>query len=228
MIITIDGPSASGKSSTARALAEQLQFFYISSGLLFRGLAYCLLHECGYDEKKMKSLQIADLEQCITDTSVISYASGTYGERLFLRNVDVTAHLKSPAIDQYSSIIGTNAIVREAVNTMQRMLAEGKSVVAEGRDCGSVVFPEASFKFFLTASVTVRAHRWQADQAKKGFNFSEQEAIEHIQTRDIRDSQRAIAPLIIPRDAIVIDTSDLSKEQTVVTILNIINAVSKK
>ena len=220
MIITIDGPTASGKSTVARELAHRIGFSYLSSGLLYRGIAYYLKTVCGYSDLKMRAPDPVDLRMCVENTDVISYASDPHGEHLFIRAIDVTAQLKTPEIDQYASIIAAQDYVQDALADMQRMLAYNTNAVVEGRNCGTAVFPDADVKFYLTASVMERAQRFAQDQKKKGISFTEEQAIEHIQTRDRRDSTRESAPLMIPEDAIIIDNSTLTIEQTVEKMLH--------
>lgn len=223
MIITIDGPTASGKSTVGRLLAQKVNFFYLSSGLLFRGLAYCLMHECNYKQEEMEDPKNKDLKFCINRSGIISYMSNDNGERFFLRDRDVTKYLKTPDIDQYSSIIATSPLVREILVDLQRDMVKGLNAVVEGRDCGSVVFPRASIKFFLTASIAIRAERWAKDRAEKGFKFTPEQAFAEVESRDARDAERQIAPLIIPKDAFVVDNSNMTIAQTIKSMLDIMN-----
>lgn len=220
MIITIDGPTASGKSTVARELAHRVSFSYLSSGLLYRGIAYCLKTVCGYSDHKMQAPDPADLRMCVENTDVISHASDLHGEHLFVRGIDVTTQLKTPEMDQYASIIAAQDYVQDALADMQRMLAYNTNAVVEGRNCGTAVFPNADVKFYLTASVIVRAERFAQDQKKKGITFTQEQAINHIETRDLRDSTRQSAPLMIPEDAIIIDNSGLTIDQTVEKMLD--------
>jgi len=215
MIITIDGPTASGKSTVARELARSLGFLYLSSGLLYRGLAYCLHAECQYTPEQMQDPHADDIARCVHDMKALSYETSSVGERVLLHGVDITTNLKTPEIDDYASRIAMTAIVRNAINAWQHRLAQGKDAVVEGRDCGSTVFAQAAIKFFLTACDEIRAQRWQRDQSKKGNQFTHQEAYARIQERDRRDTTRTLAPLIIPRGATVVDNSTLTVEQTV-------------
>ena len=141
-------------------------------------------------------------------------------EHIFFNHIDITSYLKDRIIDQLASIVSVNMHVRHAVTAMQHTIAADHNIVTDGRDVGSIVFPQADYKFFVTASMQVRAERWRKDQEEKyGNYFSLQEAITIITDRDERDRTRMIAPLIVPVGAIVIDTSDMTIEQTIERIL---------
>lgn len=154
------------------------------------------------------------MHHCVSAAGSINYVYDQSGAHLFLQGVDITNYLKTPMIDQYASIISTNPQVRHELLQLQRIIAGKNNVVVEGRDSGSVVFPHADVKFYLTACVAVRGRRWQHDQARKGQVFSDEIAIAQIEMRDVRDAERALAPLIVPEGATVVDNSSLSVEQT--------------
>ena len=141
-----------------------------------------------------------------------------------MRNIgNVTSHLKSSGVDAAASILSTNGRVRTELLRVQRACAEKFDLVAEGRDVGSVVFPNADVKFFLTACVSVRAQRWRSDQKKRsGIDFSLDKAIQTITKRDERDRTRTIAPLICPKDAFVLDNSDLDLDGTLAKMVDVI------
>ncbi len=214
MIITIDGPTASGKSTVARHLAKSLGYYYIYSGLLFRALAYVLINEHGYKEDDLRNPRVEDLEHSFGPEHFFYQYSDQFQERVFFNEIDITPHLKSSIIDRSSSILSTSKRVRNRIADLQRDIARDYSVVVDGRDAGSVIFPGADLKFFLTASVAVRAERWRQVQAKHGDDFTIDQSIEQINERDNRDRQRSIAPLTVSDDAIMIDNSDLTQQQT--------------
>lgn len=215
MIITIDGPVASGKSTVSRILADKLGFYYLCSGLLYRAVAYLLVNRCGYTPATLTAIHIEDIKLC-TDSTKLRYEYDMLSqERVFFDNDDITFYLKDKFIDHITSIVSVNKDVRSAVTSMQREIASHYDIVTDGRDVGSVVFPDAQVKFFVTASVAVRAERWRKDQERYDNYVSAQEAIQLITERDNRDKNRTIAPLIIPDNAIVIDTSLLNVEQTI-------------
>ena len=222
MIITIDGPTASGKSTAARYLAKRLGYYYIYSGLLFRALAYVLINEHGYKEDDLRNPRAEDLEHSFGPEHFFYQYNDQFQERVFFNEIDITPHLHSSFIDRSSSILSTNKRVRDRVASVQRDIARDYSVVVDGRDAGSVIFPGADLKFFLTASVAVRAERWRQVQAKHGDDFTIEQAIEQINERDKRDQEREIAPLIIPKDAIIVDNSDLTQQQTLEKMLALV------
>lgn len=215
MIITIDGPTASGKSAIGRMLAQKLNYYYLYSGLLFRALAYELLNQ-GYTFETINNPDIELVKKLIASMRY-EYQNGR--EQILYNNVDITSHLKQPDIDQGASIMSTNKKVRELIDQWQMNIADDHDVVVEGRDAGTVVFPHAAFKFFLTADPNVRAKRWQQQQLKKGNDIPFDEALAFITKRDVRDSTREHAPLKKAEGAIEIDNSDLSLEGTIKTII---------
>lgn len=220
MIITIDGPSISGKTSVALMLAQKLQFNYIASGLLFRGLAYVLMNQLRYHESQLHHPKQDDIEGALAHSHFKYIYSDQKGAQVFWKENDITSFLSDQKFGKYASIIGTNQSVRNALARLQHEIADNKDLVTDGRDAGSVIFPHADIKFFLTASREVRAHRWQKNQQKMGRDISYDQAVKEITERDERDSNRTIAPLRIPKDAIIIDNSDLTQEQTLQKLLN--------
>jgi len=214
-IITIDGPVASGKSTVSRILAHKLGYYYLCSGLLYRALSYIIIHDREYTVATLNEITQKDIDYCINPTRFSYQYDDQHQERIIFCNNDITPYLKDRSIDQVASIISVNINVRHAITQLQHAIAAQHNVVTDGRDVGSVVFPHAAYKFFITASIAIRAQRWQKDQEKYGNHFSTQEAIAAITDRDERDKTRDIAPLIVPNNAIIIDTSDLTIEQTV-------------
>lgn len=212
MIITIDGPVASGKSTIARLLAKKLHYYYLYSGLLYRAVAYCLIRNHGYSEVSIASPDMHLVHEII---ACIDYTDKNDVLSILFHGSDITNLLKDAGIDQASSIMSGNPAVRNAVNQLQRTLAKKHDIVADGRDCGSVVFPHAEHKFFLTAPLEVRAQRWCVQQQQRGHSYTIEQAQQMIATRDDRDSKRAVAPLIVPQNALVIDTATMSIEKIV-------------
>ena len=223
MIITIDGPVASGKSTVSRILADKLEFYYVCSGLIYRAIAYLLVNRYGYTPETLLSVQPEDLAQC-ADLQRLQYNYDQLShERIFFDQEDITVYLKDKFIDHVTSIVSVNKDVRSVVTTIQRTIADDYDIVIDGRDVGSVVFPHAQIKFFVTASVAVRAERWRKDQERYNNHISLDEAIAFISDRDERDRTRAIAPLVVPENAITIDTSELTIQQAVGKMLECIN-----
>jgi CMP/dCMP kinase len=223
MIITIDGPAASGKSTVARIVANKLGYFYLCSGLLYRTISYVLITFRGYTLETLDQVTQKDIDYCFDAASFSYRYSAATHERIFFNEQDITAYLKDSFIDKVVSLLSSKKEIRHAVTQMQHMIADVHDIVIDGRDVGSVVFPQAEYKFYMTASVQVRAGRWRTDQQKKyGNDISEQDAISAITDRDERDKNRTIGPLIIPHGAVIIDTSRMSADQVVDRIVSVV------
>lgn len=219
MIITIDGPAASGKSTVARMIAEQLDFYYLNTGLLYRAVTYILIKKHSYTQETLKAVQAEDIAQCVDMNRFFYSYTPQEGSTVLYDTVDITRFLKDPLIDQNVSLISPQPLVREALSHLQRAIAKDHDVIVEGRDVGSVVFPHADYKFFLTASLEVRAQRWRRYQEKKGNIYSLQEAQERVEERDHQDQTRAHSPLVVPANAIIVDSSDITLQESVQEIL---------
>lgn len=195
IIITIDGPAASGKSSAGRAIAKKLGFFFVSSGAYYRALAWAAAQEqLDFSEEKKFATWLASLKL---------ESKALEGEiHLFLNDIDLTPHLSEAAVTALVSRLAALPAVRTFVLDKLRSLAEAHSIVMEGRDIGSVVFPNARFKFYLDASLEERIRRRQQEGIRDG-----------IAERDKQDSSRSLAPLAIPQGAVVIDNTHLSVEE---------------
>lgn len=213
MIITIDGPAASGKSSAARCLAQKLGFYYLYSGLLYRGCAYVLL-KAGFTRKEFARIDPGSVSTYYNVKRIRYLYTLNHGEQLFFDGVDITAHLKTPKIDEASSLLAENAAIREAIRLVQQEYSATSNIVADGRDMGTVVFPHAEVKFFLTASVEARAQRWQRAQDNVGNSFTIEEATAILTERDHRDTIRDHSPLAVAPDAIMIDNTNMSAVET--------------
>lgn len=209
MIITIDGPAASGKSTIARLLAEKLHFYYLNSGFLYRALTYCLLHDKQYTKETMASPLLDDVQECLDEKNLIySYKNNTI--TIYYKNKDITPFLKDALIDEYVCLISPHKGIREQLSFLQQSIAQKHDIVVEGRDVGSVVFPHADYKFYITADLSTRASRWKKDQEKKGFHYTQKEAEQALLYRDQKDQNRSHSPLIIPEHAHKIDTTHMS------------------
>ena len=218
MIITIDGPVASGKSSLARGIATSLGYYHINSGYFYRALAYILLHYCNKTLDDFCELNNDDLN-CL-DLNKLEYAYSDGHHKMIYNGVDITSSLKTRDIDDASSIISTYPFIRKMVNLFQHSVSSHHNIVIDGRDIGTVVFPEAELKIYLTASDLKRAERWQMDQKRKGNTFTLDQSLHEVQERDRRDTTRKIAPLTVPAGALIIDNSDLSREAVIKQVLD--------
>jgi len=215
MIITLDGPAASGKSTVAQMLARDLRIMYLNTGLLYRAFAYCLVHERSYNQAMLASPSLQDID-FVMQSSFIRYDYDLkQGALLYYKHENIVGHLKRAEVDQWASIVSADAGVRQALLQMQRDLGQEHDLVVEGRDCGSVVFPHAEFKFYMTAALETRALRWQADQKKRQIEISWDEACASLRERDSRDTTRAVAPLMIPQGGHVLDTTSMTLDEVV-------------
>lgn len=215
MIITIDGPAGTGKTTVAQKVAEELGFTYIDTGAMYRALTYLLM------KQNIDPSFRGNLKQILSEFSFeIREAKGK--RRYFVDGEDVTDAIRSPEVTQKVSEVSAIEEVRKRLVSLQRELGKKKNAVFEGRDLGSVVFPDADAKFFLTASPRVRAQRRYREFAEKRKGITEDEVLKEIIARDTLDTKRAISPLIQPKDAHVIDTSDLTIEQVVEQVLSLI------
>lgn len=224
MIITIDGPVASGKSTIGKLLAQKINAYYLYTGLLYRALAYLLMQKYKYTLATIGNPDLAKAELLLEPQRFIYRYTKQLGEHIVFDGTDITPFLKDAIIDQAASILSANNQVRTYLNKVQRTIADERTIVIDGRDAGSVVFAHAPYKFFLTADEKERAHRWQAQQASRGTIVSLDQALASIRSRDQRDSQRLHAPLIIPHGAHIIDTTGVSTQDIVTTMITYLNA----
>ena len=221
MIITLDGPCGSGKSTLAQLLAQKLGFFYINSGYLYRALAYILATDFGYDEAKLQHPSVADIATILDEHNFrYEYINGV--AQVFYKNQDITLLLKSGTVSDHASLISADANVRQAVVAMQRKFGGMYDLVTDGRDGGTEIYPHAEFKFYVTAQAEIRAQRLQSDFAKFGTSLAFDQALEMTIMRDMRDTTRLISPLKMADDAILIDTSHQSIQQTLDFMLSIV------
>jgi cytidylate kinase len=196
MIVTMDGPAGSGKSTAARQLAERLAFGFLDTGAMYRAVAYACL------ERKL-SLE----DEAAVGKLAQSLRMAFDGDRLFVNGKDVTDNLRSADVTNAASRVAVLPVVREALVKLQREAARGKNMVTEGRDQGTVVFPKALCKFFITADPKERARRRLVELQEQGQTLDLEEVLHQIQERDERDANREIAPLKPAKDALIIDTT---------------------
>jgi len=218
MIIAIDGTSSSGKSSIARALGKKLNITTLGTGSIYRAIAL-----------KMLNLNISEnddirIKEMLETTNIESF---NYNGETTIKVDGLTQPkdvLSSHEVSVFTPLISCKDYVREYVRSYQRKLAEeNKDIIIEGRDIGSVVFPSADYKFFIDADIKARASRRLNDYVNQGKIYTLKDVIEEIQERDNKDRQRHISPLIMTSDSILIDTSDISINQSVDKIISYIN-----
>ncbi|WP_165942104.1 (d)CMP kinase [Candidatus Syntrophosphaera thermopropionivorans] len=205
-IIAIDGPAASGKSTTAQLLAEKLGYVYIDTGAMYRA--------CALKAKKM-GIDINDEESIreLLDDIDIRIENHNSKNRIFLDGEDVSEDIRADDISALASAISAIPAVRYKMVELQRKMGEKGGVILDGRDIGTFVFPTAEVKFFLTASPEVRAKRRWLELQQKGINKDFSEVLADLVKRDNNDSQRALAPLKKADDAIEVDTSNITIEE---------------
>jgi cytidylate kinase len=208
--VAIDGPSGAGKSTVGRALARRMHARFVDTGLMYRALTLAAL-ERGIDLEDGPALG-ALAETCRIEIE----GMGDQYEAVMLGGRDVTAELRSPEVDRAVSAVSRHAEVRQAMLPVQRATAFRGDVVMVGRDIGTVVVPDATLKVYLTASAEVRAARRAAEMATPD---RVDEYLEEIRRRDAADSERAVAPLRIPADALILDTGELDVDACVEAIV---------
>ncbi len=205
MIIAIDGPSGAGKSTLGKMLAKNLNLLYLDTGAMYRAVGLAVLSNgVSFDEKA----RIAE----IAENSEIKLVGEPENLQIFLDGRDISTEIRTNEVGQAASIVSGVSEVRRILVEHQRTLGE-KSVngaVLDGRDIGSVVFPNANIKFFLTAKPEARARRRYEEDVEKGFSTTYEQTLSEINLRDERDVSREDSPLMIAEDAIVIDTSELN------------------
>jgi len=205
IIITIDGPAGSGKSTISRLLAKKMGFLYLDTGAMYRAVALVALRE-GIRLEDGQAL--GDLSRSLE----LHFKTSEQIPRLFLKDEDISLTIRGPEIDLAASTVSAVKEVREAMTELQRNMAKGVDLVAEGRDMGTVVFPDANYKFFLTASAETRSERRYRERLLRGESVSRASVSAEMRKRDYQDETRALAPLRPAADAIIIDSSGLSKD----------------
>ena len=220
MIITIDGPAGAGKSTVAKNLASKLNFIYIDTGAMYRALALKLINSGINPDDKEKVLELLE------NTS-IELIPTREGNKVILDGEDVSDKIRTEEIGKITSKIAVYTEVRQYLVKLQRKLGEKYgNVVIEGRDTGTVIFPDAEIKLFLTASLKERAKRRKKQLEDKGLKIDLNKLIKDIEERDKRDMSRKDTPLKPAKDAIIIDTTDLSLEKVLDKIVEILNKYS--
>lgn len=212
-VLTIDGPSGAGKGTVSRIVAARLGWHYLDSGALYRAVGVAA---------SWADLDISDsaaLVRCAFDTRVAFEESEARGLRVRVNGVDATDELRLETTGAVASAIAAIPEVRSALRERQRAFRRLPGLVADGRDMGTVIFPDASFKVFLTASAEERADRRYNQLKEKGVSVSMDDLLREILARDARDAQRAVAPLRPAEDAVLIDTTGMPIDQVVDKVL---------
>ncbi len=212
-IVTIDGPAGAGKSTLARQLAQALDWRYLDTGALYRSIAFCALREgLGSEDQD----QVEELARQLP----LTLTSGAEGTVVELEDEDLTPHLRTPLVTQVASVMAAWPGVRAALLGLQKDLGQEGKVVAEGRDMGSVVFPEAGRKFYLWASAEARAKRRCLDLEALGQVVVYEKVLADIEARDQADYTRSISPLTIPPGAIKVDSTSLTPKDVLALLMD--------
>ncbi len=211
-VVTIDGPAGSGKSTTARLVAARLGYTYLDTGAMYRAMTVKALRN-GIDPGDTSLL--AEMARR-TDITVETHPDGT---RVFLDGEDVTDELRGTDVTRASSPVSAVGAVRERMVELQRRIGAAGGIVTEGRDMGSVVFPDADVKVYLEAGLECRAARRKKDLEAAGVPADLDSVMNDIRARDIFDSSREHSPLVVPEGAVIIDTTDLTIEKQVGRVL---------
>ena len=205
MIIAIDGPSGAGKSTLGKMLAKNLNLLYLDTGAMYRAVGLAVLSNGVSFDEKAKIAEIAE-------NSEIKLVGEPENLQIFLNGRDISTEIRTNEVGQSASIVSGVSEVRRILVEHHRTLGENSATgaVLDGRDIGSVVFPNADIKFFLTAKPEARARRRYEEDVEKGFSTTYEQTLSEINLRDERDVSREDSPLMIAEDAIVIDTSELN------------------
>ena len=207
MVITIDGPAGAGKTTVSRGLADRLGYRYIDTGALYRGVALAA-RKAGVAADDDEGLE------AICQGLRLQFVRNASGCRLYSGDEDIEGQIRTPEISMLASAVSARPVVRRFLLAVQRQFAREKGVVFEGRDMGTVVFPEAEVKFFLDAPLTIRARRRHDEFAGRSHQTLE-DVLKDMAQRDHNDQTRSVAPLRPADDAIVIDSANLSPEEVV-------------
>lgn len=218
-IITIDGPAGVGKSTISRKVAARYGYTYLDTGAMYRAVAWYLVQN-GIDIDN-----IADVESVLDDITITLLPAKNEGDDVgvLLNGENISAQIRTPEISMIASTVSALPAVREKLTAMQRQIGAQGCVVAEGRDTGTVVFPEASNKFYLDARPEARAGRRALQLRERGETVDEEKLLEMTIARDKQDSEREIAPLKKADDAVLVDTTDLTADQVFKAITELID-----
>jgi len=226
VIVAIDGPAGAGKSTIARRLADALGYVLVDTGAMYRTVALAA-QRSGVPWNDGAAL--GGLARSLVAEHALAFErDAELGVRVKVSGEDVSDAIRTPDIAQGASTVSTHPEVREALLDLQRQAGEAGGVVLEGRDIGTVVFPHAEAKFFLTASAEVRAKRRHVELVAKGQNVTFEETLEDVKRRDAQDSGRAHAPLKQAEDAVLVDSTDLGIDETVARMLSHVERTSAR
>lgn len=213
--VAIDGPSAAGKSTIAKLVAKKENFTYIDTGAMYRCVAYyCLSHDIDIHQEK-------DVEKCLAHLEI----KLTQDNKVYLNGQDVSQEIRKDEVSLGASVVSQYEAIRTFLVQSQRKMAQEGNVILDGRDIGTVVLPDADLKIYQIASVETRALRRYKENQERGLEADLETIKEEIEQRDYQDMNRAISPLKKAKDAIELDTSDLSLDEVVEKVLELIQQV---
>ncbi|ADG70794.1 (d)CMP kinase [Brachyspira murdochii] len=211
-IITLDGPSGAGKSTIAKLTAKKLSFKYLDTGAMYRAVTlYMIKHNINTDNN----------DEVISALNNLNISFDNAG-RIYLDNEDVTEEIRSSEVVNLVSKVSSISAVRQNMVSLQRKIAEGGNYVVDGRDIGSIVFPNAKYKFYMDASLDERARRRYNEELSKGKTLTYEEVRESIRKRDEFDSNRKDSPLVVPNNAYIIDTTSMTIDEVAEKITNVV------
>ena len=220
-VVTIDGPSGVGKSTVSRRVAAKLGFTYLDTGAMYRAVAYACT-QAGIDVANPAHQE--ELNKLLAELELHLLPPEKEGNevQVFLKDEEVSAAIRLPEISMAASKVSAVPAVRACLTTMQQEMGKAGGVVAEGRDTGTVVFPDAAWKFYLDASPEERCRRRVDQLRNQGQEVDEQETLAQIIERDRNDQERTIAPLVMAQDALLIDSSLLNADEVVARMLKVV------
>jgi len=219
LIVAIDGPAGSGKSTSAKLVAQKLGYLYVDSGAMYRAITYLAIFKNVLNNNEEISTLARETDLKLKYENGITY--------VFANGKDITEEIRSVKVNENVSIVSKIDGVRKALVAKQKEMSKlGCGIVMEGRDIASVVFPNADVKIFLTASINQRAERRLKEFSKKGIEVNKTEIQENISLRDKLDSTRELSPLVKAQDAYEIDTSNITIDEQVEKILTIVNNIA--
>ena len=220
--IAIDGPAGAGKSTIAKRLSKDLGFVYVDTGAIYRTVGY-YIWMCGIGGRDADGVA-----RLIDEVNIkIEYPEDGL-QHMILNGKDITSEIRTPEISSYASQVSAHKCVRDYLLETQRELARTHNVVMDGRDIGTVVLPDADVKIFLTASPEIRAKRRHLELQEKGITDSYEKVLAEMKQRDLQDSTRAIAPLKQAKDAVLVDSSEMTLDEVVAAIKAIIERKMKE